>query len=85
MARGFEANGSVASRIADAELHGLGDDWWALYASRIGAVDADAVREAAVRYLDPAMLSIVAVGDAERTRASLEALGIGPVIDTPIE
>jgi predicted Zn-dependent peptidase len=85
MARGFEANGSVAARIADAELHGLGDDWWERYADRIGAIDAAAVRDAAVRYLDPAMLSIVAVGDAERTRDSLEALGIGPVIDTAVE
>jgi predicted Zn-dependent peptidase len=84
MLRGFEANGSVAGRIADGELHGLGDDWWDRYADRIGGVDAEAVRDAAERYLDPAMLSAVVVGDAGRTRDSLESLGIGPVVDTVV-
>lgn len=85
MARGFEANGSVAARIADAELHGLGDEWWDRYADRIGEVGVEAVRDVALRYLDPEMLSVVVVGDAERTRGSLEALGIGPVQDTVVE
>lgn len=84
MLRGFEANGSVAGRIADCELHGLGDDWWDRYADRIGEVDADAVRDAAERYLDPAMVSAVVVGDAGRTRDSLESLCIGPVVDTVV-
>jgi predicted Zn-dependent peptidase len=85
MARGFEANGSVAARIADAALHGHADDWWERYADRIGAIDARAVQDVAVRYLDPAMFSIVAVGDADRVRAALEALDVGSVMDMVVE
>lgn len=85
MVRGFEANGGLAARLAETELHDLGDDWWVRYGSRIDSIDAQDVQDAAVRYLDPERLSVVVVGDARTVRAPLESMAIGPVKDTTVD
>lgn len=85
LGRSFETNGSVAARVAELDVHGLDADWWERFPERIAEVDREAVREAAERYLDPERLQVVVVGDAERLRASLEALNLGPVEDTVVE
>lgn len=80
--RAFETSGGIASRLAETELHGLGRRYWLEFADRIEAVDADMVLAAARRTLDPASVQIVVVGDAASVRGPLEALGVGPVVDT---
>lgn len=77
--RGFETNGGIASRLAETEVHGLGERFWSEYAASVGAVDAVAVQDVAQRYLAEARLSVAVVGDAARVRPGLEALGLGPV------
>jgi len=79
--RVFETSGGIASRIAEIELHGLGESYWDDFANRVAAVDAGAVLSAARRTLDPASLQIVVVGDAASVRGPLEKLGVGPVHD----
>jgi zinc protease len=79
----FETSGGIASRIAETELHGLGEAYWDDFADRVAAVDAGAVLSAARRTLDPASMQIVVVGDAAVLRGPLESLGVGPVLDTP--
>jgi predicted Zn-dependent peptidase len=71
----------VASRLAELELYDLGEDYWSRYPESIAGVSAEAVMDAARRYLDPERMRVAVVGDAAKVRSSIESLGIGPVRD----
>ena len=75
----FETTGQVSSRIAELIVYDLPDDYHATYRDRIRAVDREEAAEAARRAVRPDEMAIVVVGDADRVREPLEALGAGPV------
>lgn len=79
--RGFERNGGIASRLADTETYGLGQEYWQEYGDHVARVGSDQLRAVARSYLDPSCLAIAVVGDAARVRSPLERLGVGPVLD----
>ena len=63
LARGFETTTGVAESVAEQEIYGLGDDWYARYAERVAAVDAAAVQAAARAHVHPEHATIVVVAD----------------------
>ncbi len=69
----------VASRLAALATYGLPTDYYQAHRERILAVTAGEVLEAARRRLYPDRVAIVVAGDADKVRAPLEALGLGPV------
>ena len=79
LARRFETTNDIASNIADAELYGLGDDYFDRYVARVRAVTADDVHRVARTYLDPAAWAIVIAGDRSAIEAKLRGLGVGEV------
>ena len=79
LARRFETTNDIASNIADAELYGLGDDYFDRYVARVRAVTAEDVQRVAQTYLDPARWAIVIAGDRSAIEARLRGLGIGEV------
>jgi zinc protease len=50
-------------------------DYWDKYPAQITAVNADDVQRVAKKYIDPATMQIVAVGDAGKIKAVLEKYG----------
>src|SRR5580704_4267569 len=50
-------------------------DYWDKYPAKIAAISADDVQRVAKKYIDPASMQIVAVGDAEKIKAVLEKYG----------
>lgn len=73
--RQFETTSQVASREAERVAYGLPVDWWERFPARIARVGRDDVVRVAERYLDPAGLVLVAVGDGDAVRADLCSLG----------
>jgi zinc protease len=73
----YETTTAVAEAIANADVHGLGDDYYTHYRDRVRAVTAADVRRAAESHLHPDELLVVAVGDANAIREPLESLGFG--------
>ncbi len=73
----FEVPSAVVGAIGGLFVQDLPDDELARYRDMIGAVDAEAVRRAAVEHIHPDRLAIVAVGDADAVAADLEAAGFG--------
>jgi len=57
--------------------YGLSADYWDSYPTKILAVTADDVQQVARKYLNPAAMQLVAVGDASKIKPMLE--GYGPV------
>jgi zinc protease len=56
-------------------LYGLPANYWDTHPQRIAAVTAEDVQRVARKYLDPANLQIVAVGDASKVREPLTKYG----------
>jgi zinc protease len=77
--RRFETAADIGGFLAELGLYGLEPDFLALYAERVRAVTAEDVRAAARRYLDPARLNVVLVGDRAQIEDGIARLGIGAV------
>jgi zinc protease len=58
----LETNDGVAGYLLNTEYYGLGLDYLDRYPALIRAVTGDALRDAALRYLDPAGLSLAMAG-----------------------
>jgi zinc protease len=63
------------------QMYGFPADYWDKYSDRIMAVTPAQVQAVARKYLDPAKLQIVAVGDQSKTEASLRKFGPVSVFD----
>jgi zinc protease len=75
----FASVAGIAGRVAEQVVYALPDDWWTRYPAAVRAVTAADVMRVAQRFLDPAKLSTVMVGDPAVVRAQLEGLPIGDV------
>ena len=75
----YETTTAIATAIANLVLYGLADDYFDSYRSKIQAVTAKDVLEAARRHLDPGRLRLTVVGDPATIREPLEALAAGVV------
>ena len=85
LARRFETTNDIATNIADAELYGLGDDYFDRYVANVRAVTVSDVQRVARQYLDPAHWSIVIAGDRSAIEEKLRALDVGDVLLRPLE
>jgi zinc protease len=75
----FATAAGIAGRIAEQVVHGLPEDWWSRYPAAVRSVTAADVQRVARRYLDPALLSTVLVGDPAAVQPQLPGLPIGEV------
>jgi zinc protease len=75
----FETTRDIAGQLVPLALYGLPLDYYDSYVQRIDAVTQDDVRRVATRYIDPAHLAIVIVGDRATIEPGLRALGIGDI------
>jgi predicted Zn-dependent peptidase len=75
--RGFETVQQVARSAAQLALHELPDSYFEEFVPRLEAVTLDDIAAVAVRYLDPARMATVVVGDIDKVGATLSALGLG--------
>jgi zinc protease len=75
----FETTAAVAGALSALVAFELGDDYYDRYRSRITAVSAADVLEAARRHIRPSELKIVVVGDPAVVRPPLEAMAEGKV------
>ena len=56
-------------------------DYWDKYPARITAITADDVQRVAKKYIDPATMQLVAVGDASKIKTVLEKYGPVEMLD----
>jgi predicted Zn-dependent peptidase len=75
----YETTSAIAGALAGLVIYGLPDDYFDQYRSRIRSVTGADVIEAARAHLHPEQLQVTVVGDAEKVRAPLEALALGPL------
>lgn len=83
--RNFETANQVARSVAQLVLYGLPDSYFENFVPRVNAVTAADVTRAAQRYIDPARVTTLIVGDHAAIAPSLDALGLGEVQVQPPE
>ena len=83
--RNFETVQQVARSVAQLALYGLPDSYFAEFVPTVNAVTAQAVTDAAGRYLDPAKLVTLVVGDHSAIADSLSALDFATIDVLPPE
>jgi predicted Zn-dependent peptidase len=76
----FETTGQMAGQIGTLLTFGLPATYYDDFSRQVVAVSAADVQRVARRYVEPARMSVVVVGDLARIRAGIEALGLGPVV-----
>lgn len=76
----FETMAQVSAQLANLNTFGLQLTAIPADLDAIGKITAAEVRQAAQRYIDPAHLTVVIVGDVAKIRPGIEALGLGPII-----
>ncbi|HXK59326.1 MAG TPA: pitrilysin family protein [Acidobacteriota bacterium] len=75
----FQSVRDIADQLEELIVYNLPDSYFNDYVRQILAVTPEAAQKAASRYLDPARVAIVVVGDRQRIEPALRALNIGPV------
>ncbi len=76
----FETNGQIASRLSDVALYGLPLDYYNHVVDQIGAITQADVLRVAAKYIDPARLTILIVGDRKSIEGPIKSLNIGPMV-----
>ena len=77
--RRIETNAGVAGTLAELALYRLPDAELTGYLARLDAVKPADVTRVAQKYLSPENSVVVVVGDVEKIRPGIVALGLGPV------
>jgi predicted Zn-dependent peptidase len=75
--RNFETAEQVARALAQLVLYGLPDDYFDMFATRVGEVTMDRVKEAALAHLHPDRLGIALVADSSIVAPQVVAAGLG--------
>ena len=76
----YETTGAIAAALANLVIFGLPEDYFDTYRDHVRAITVADVRRAAERYLSPAELQLVVVGDPAAVREPLETLSAGDVV-----
>ena len=75
----FETTQDIGFRLAPVVTYGLPLDYYNSYVQRIEQVTQQDIQRVARKYIDPAQLAIIIVGDRASVEPTLKALNLGPV------
>ena len=81
----LESPGTTAARVQEIDLYKLPVDYFKTYVSRVTSVEADRIKALADKYVNPAGLTVVVVGEAKEIKPALEKLGPVIVYDTDLK
>ncbi|MEP6989750.1 MAG: pitrilysin family protein [bacterium] len=77
----YETTAAIAGALANLVVHGLPDDYYTAYRSKVRAVTTNGILRAAQQHLHPDRLRIVVVGDPDVVAAPVAAAtGVAPEI-----
>ena len=76
---GFETTGDISTRLEQALVYHLPDDYYSRYVQNIEAVTAAEVQRVAQKYVQPGRVAVVIAGDRMAIEPGIRALNLGPV------
>jgi len=81
----FETISSIAGQLAALITYGLPDDYFNTYVSNVLAVTGAEVQSVSKKYIDPARVVVIVVGDRSKIEAGIRALGLGTVHNLTVD
>jgi predicted Zn-dependent peptidase len=75
----FETSTDLSRRLEELVVYRLPDDFFERYVPNVLAVTAEAVQQAAQRYVQPSRAAVVVVGDRKSIEPGIRALNLGPL------
>ena len=75
----FETGGNAVGNFSNVFIYDLGLDYYAKYAEQVRAVSEAQAQAIAKKYIVPANMVVVAVGDRKSIEPALQKLNIGAV------
>ena len=81
----LESPATTAARVQEIDLYKLPVDYFKTYVGRVTSVSADRIKLLADKYVNPAGLTVVVVGEAKEIKPALEKLGPVVVYDTDLK
>jgi predicted Zn-dependent peptidase len=79
LAGAFETNADAVANFSNVFTYDLGLDYYTKYAQQVNAVTTDQTLAVSKKYLVPANMVVVAVGDRKVIEPGLAKLGVGKV------
>ncbi len=76
---GFETTGDIATRLEQALIYRLPDDYFSTYVQKIEAVTGAEVQRVAQKYILPGKFAVVIAGDRAAIEPGIKALNLGPI------
>jgi predicted Zn-dependent peptidase len=76
---GFETTGDIATRLEQALIYRLPEDYFSTYVQKIEAVSAADVQRVAQKYILPGKFAVVIAGDRAAIEPGIKALNLGPI------
>jgi predicted Zn-dependent peptidase len=76
---GFETTGDISTRLEQALVYRLPDDYFATYVQKIEAVTVADAQRVAQKYIPPTRLAVVIAGDRAAIEPGIRALNLGPM------
>jgi len=76
---GFETTGDISTRLEQALVYHLPDDYFSTYVQKIEAVTMADAQRVATKYIQPARLQVVIAGDRAAIEPGIRALNLGPI------
>ena len=76
---GFETSADIASRLEQALVYHLPDDYFSTYVQKIEAVTAAEVQRVAQKYILPGKFAVVIAGDRKTIEPGIRALNLGEI------
>jgi zinc protease len=75
----FESSANAVGNFSNVFIYDLGLDYYTKYAAQVNAVTRDQTVAMAKKYLDPAKMVVIAVGDRSKIEAELKKLNLGAI------
>jgi zinc protease len=75
----FETSANAVGNFSNVFVYDLGLDYYSRYAQQVNAVTSDQAQDVAKRYLVPARMVVIAVGDRKAIEADLQKLNLGAI------
>jgi len=76
---GFETTGDISTRLEQALVYRLPDDYFATYVQKIEAVTVADAQRVAQKYIPPTRLAVVIAGDRAAIESGIRALNLGAI------
>jgi predicted Zn-dependent peptidase len=81
----FQTVGDIAAKIEEMVIYDLPADYYSQFVHHILAVTSADVQRVAKKYIDPAKMAVILVGDRAGLEGKISALKLGPMTNLSIE